>query len=214
LLLDEPFAALDVESAAVMRRLVREHRAALGIPMLLVTHDPIDAIVLADRAAILQAGRIVDDGPITRVLGHPRTAFIAALAGVNLVAGVAGGPSVMTTGDGLVLRGHVGPDAAPAAGGPVRAGDPASAVFSPASVHVQPEASAHPAPAPSAVENRWSGTVSTIEPAPGGVRIVTAEHPAIAVDVPTAAAVAFDLEPGARLSFAVAPADVSVRGTG
>lgn len=213
LLLDEPFAALDVESAALMRRLVREHRAALGIPMLLVTHDPLDALVLAHRAAILQAGRLVDDGPIERVLGHPRTPFIAALAGVNLVAGVATGPSTMTSSEGLVLQAA----AADASGGaedgrPLRVGDPASAVFAPASVHVQPEASAAAAVS-TAEPNRWTGIVATLEPAPGGVRIVTVEHPGIAVDVPTAAAVALDLEAGARLAFAVASSDVSVRGT-
>ncbi|MFK4730593.1 ATP-binding cassette domain-containing protein [Agromyces mediolanus] len=209
LLLDEPFAALDVEAAAGMRRLVREHRAALGIPMLLVTHDPLDALVLAGRAAILQAGRIVDEGPIARVLGHPRTPFIAALAGVDLVEGVALDDSAVRTPGGLVLR-----SAEPAALAP---GAPASAVFAPGAVHVRAAGADAPAAAGAGAapsgdgENRWRGTVASLEPAAGGVRIVTAEQPGIAVDVPTAAAVALDLEPGAALLFRVDPADVSVR---
>ncbi|MFD6055456.1 ABC transporter ATP-binding protein [Agromyces sp. NPDC060279] len=202
LLLDEPFAALDVEAAAGMRRLVREHRAALGIPMLLVTHDPLDALVLAARAAILQAGRLVDEGPIARVLGHPRTPFIAALAGVDLVEGVAFDTATVRSDGGLVLR------AAEPAG--LVPGARASAVFAPGAVHVRP---ARPAAAGGehAVANHWSGTVASLEPTGGGVRIVTAEHPGVAVDVPTAAAVALDLEAGAALVFRIEPADVSVR---
>jgi len=207
LLLDEPFAALDVEAAAGMRRLVREHRAALGIPMLLVTHDPLDALVLAGRAAILQAGRLVDEGPIARVLGHPRTPFIAALAGVDLVEGVALDPATVRAAGGLVLRSAERAD--------LVTGAPASAVFAPAAVHVRAAgADASPGAAAAVGEagaNRWSGTVASLEPTAGGVRILTAEQPEVAVDVPTAAAVALDLEPGAVLAFRVDPADVSVR---
>ncbi|GLU90851.1 ABC transporter ATP-binding protein [Agromyces sp. NBRC 114283] len=201
LLLDEPFAALDVEAAAGMRRLVREHRAALGIPMLLVTHDPLDALVLAGHAAILQAGRLVDEGPIARVLGHPRTPFIAALAGVDLVEGVALDAATVRASGGLVLR------AAEPAG--LVPGARASAVFAPGAVHVAPGAA--PARGGDAEANHWSGTVASLEPTGGGVRIVTAEHPGVAVDVPTAAAVALDLEAGAALAFRIEAADVSLR---
>ncbi|MGX5696632.1 ABC transporter ATP-binding protein [Agromyces soli] len=233
LLLDEPFAALDVEAATRMRRLVREQRAALGIPMLLVTHDPIDALVLAGRAAILQQGRLVDDGPIAEVLGHPRTPFVAALAGVNLVSGVLEAGGVARTGSGLRLRGSAtAAPAVPAPTSPTTAASAApvgarvSAVFAPAAVHVRQAGGrsgaqigtgrdevARDASAEASV-NRWSGTVATLEPAPGGVRLTTDEHPGIAVDVPTAVAVELDLDPGARLEFALADDDVSVRASG
>ena len=76
LLLDEPFTALDVQTAAddapARRRAAADD---LAIPTLLVTHDPLDAIVLADRAAILHDGRIVQHGPTAEVLGHPATSF-------------------------------------------------------------------------------------------------------------------------------------------
>jgi molybdate transport system ATP-binding protein len=184
-----------------MRRLVREHRAALGIPMLLVTHDPLDALVLAGHAAILQAGRLVDEGPIARVLGHPRTPFIAALAGVDLVEGVALDAATVRASGGLVLRA-----AGPAGLVP---GARASAVFAPGAVHVVPGAAA--ATGGDAEANHWSGTVASLEPTGGGVRIVTAEQPGVAVDVPTAAAVALDLEAGAALAFRIEAADVSLR---
>ena len=201
LLLDEPFASLDVQTAADMRRLVATLPAEEGIPTLLVTHDPLDAIVLAHRAAILHDGRIVQQGATGEVLGHPATPFVAALAGVNLAAGIGTGDGAIavvgTSGTRILLRG---------VGDRLVAGGAATAVFSPGSVHVAPaEASVEASP------NRWVGTVALLSPAPGGVRIVTAEHPGLAVDVPSAAAVSLDLAAGARLAFAVAESDVSVR---
>ena len=50
-----------------------------------------------------------------------------------------------------------------------------------------------------------------LQPAAGGVRITTAEHPELVVDLPSAAAVSLDLTPGSPLEFAVDAADVSVR---
>ena len=209
LLLDEPFAALDVQTAAAMRRLVAEQRATLAIPTLLVTHDPLDAIVLADRAAILQAGRIVQQGPTAEVLGHPRTPFAAALAGVNLLTGVA------VARDAVRVAGASGPIVLRGTGEALRVGTPASVVFSPASVHARAAASVDVAArrpvASQPADNAWFGAVATIEPARGGVRIVTDQHPDLAVDVPSTAAVGLDLGTGARLAFRVAPSDVSVR---
>ena len=214
LLLDEPFAALDVQTAAAMRRLVAEQRADLAIPTLLVTHDPLDAIVLADRAAILQAGRIVQHGPTAEVLGHPRTPFAAALAGVNLLTGVA------VARDTVRVVGASGPIVLRGTGEALRVGTPASVVFSPASVHARaaasvaatpPDGTSQPSASLQPIENAWFGGVATIEPARGGVRIVTDQHPDLAVEVPSTAAVGLDLGTGAQLAFHVAPSDVSVR---
>ncbi|MEF3403517.1 sulfate/molybdate ABC transporter ATP-binding protein [Agromyces sp. CCNWLW203] len=212
LLLDEPFAALDVPTAAAMRRLIGELCAETATPTILVTHDPLDAIVLAQRAAILHDGRIAQLGPVAEVLGHPATPFVAALAGVNLATGVAtGSGGVEITGaDGARLllvpaEQHAGVPAV---------GAPASAVFSPAAVHVAPLADTGVAASGALVPNRWIGTVSLLQPAPGGVRLTTDEHPGFAVDLPGATAVALELRPGARLAFTVAAAEVSVRASG
>lgn len=120
---------------------------------------------------------------------------------MNLVAGIgdAFGGVLADSGAPLVLHG----DGAPAA-----AGMPASAVFSPGAVHVVPAMEQEPA---TSAPNRWRGTVATLRPVPGGVRIGIAEHPALAVDVPSAAAVSLDLTTGARLEFSIPAADVSVR---
>lgn len=106
LLLDEPLAALDVQTAAQIRRLIRESLIASGTTAVIVTHDVIDALVLADRVAILHDGQIIDDGPKERVLGHPKTAFIAALAGTNMLIGTATSEHEVILGDGRILRGR------------------------------------------------------------------------------------------------------------
>ncbi|WP_298251375.1 sulfate/molybdate ABC transporter ATP-binding protein [uncultured Arthrobacter sp.] len=85
LLLDEPLAALDVSVTPAMRLLLREvlqERTAV-----IVTHDPLDAFLLADRVLVLEGGRIVESGPTAEVLTRPVTAFGARLAGLNLVQG-------------------------------------------------------------------------------------------------------------------------------
>jgi molybdate transport system ATP-binding protein len=87
LLLDEPMAALDVETAAQTRGLLAERIAAAGTTAVLVTHDATDALVLAGRTAVLQEGRIVDDGPTARVLGEPTTRFAASLGVSGLTVG-------------------------------------------------------------------------------------------------------------------------------
>lgn len=211
LLLDEPFTALDVESGPEMRALIAEHPWPVPIPILLVTHDPLDAIVLADRAAILHDGRIVQQGATAEVLGHPASPFVAALAGVNLVIGVidadgdivagaasTGTASAASTGAGPVLR---------AAGTPPTPGTRVAAVFGPGAVHVAPTVPGEPA----ASVNSWTGTVAVLQPVPGGVRIGIAEHPRLFVDVPSAAAVSLDLSTGARLGFTIPATEVSVR---
>ncbi|MFB9309054.1 molybdate transport system ATP-binding protein [Agromyces hippuratus] len=211
LLLDEPFTALDVESGPEMRALIAEHPWPVPIPILLVTHDPLDAIVLADRAAILHDGRIVQQGATAEVLGHPASPFVAALAGVNLVIGVidadgdivsgaasTGTASAASTGAGPVLR---------AAGAPPAPGTRVAAVFGPGAVHVAPTVPGEPA----ASVNSWTGTVAVLQPVPGGVRIGIAEHPRLFVDVPSAAAVSLDLSTGARLGFTIPATEVSVR---
>src|SRR5690606_22642281 len=77
LLLDEPFAALDVQTSAQARRRVSELRDRVSVPMVLVTHDPMDAVMLAARTVVLQEGRVVQEGSTRDVLGHPDSAFVA-----------------------------------------------------------------------------------------------------------------------------------------
>ena len=85
LLLDEPLAALDASRRAEVRSDLRAHLATFPGARLLVTHDPLDAAVLADRIVILEAGRVVQVGTVAEVVAHPRSRFVADLVGRNLL---------------------------------------------------------------------------------------------------------------------------------
>ena len=89
LLLDEPMSALDVAVAPAMPPSAAHGVAGPGPSRtaLVVTHDLIDALTLADRVLVLDDGRIVEDGPARTVLSQPRSAFAARIAGVNLIPG-------------------------------------------------------------------------------------------------------------------------------
>jgi molybdate transport system ATP-binding protein len=87
LLLDEPLAALDVRTRAETRRLLKETIAGFPGVVLLVTHDPVEAMTLAGRVIVLEEGRVTQIGDPEEIRRSPRTAWIADLAGVNLYAG-------------------------------------------------------------------------------------------------------------------------------
>jgi molybdate transport system ATP-binding protein len=98
LLLDEPLAALDVETRRDVRRDLHRHLSTLDGMCLLVTHDPVDAYALADRVVIIEDGRVAQSGTIADVTAHPRSRYIAELVGTNLVAGVVDGGELITDG--------------------------------------------------------------------------------------------------------------------
>ena len=87
LLLDEPLAALDAGTRAEVRRDLRRHLQSFDGMRVMVTHDPVDAYALADRVAVMDAGRIIQLGSIAEVTAHPRSRYVASLIGTNLVAG-------------------------------------------------------------------------------------------------------------------------------
>src|SRR5205823_3669777 len=74
LLLDEPFASLDPLARRALRGWLREWR----LPALIVSHDPADAI-LGDRVAVLEAGRVVQQGTVDELRRSPAYAFVAGL---------------------------------------------------------------------------------------------------------------------------------------
>jgi len=77
LLLDEPMTSLDVAAVPAQRLLL--HRMLSDRSVILVTHDPLDALALADRVIVLEHGRIVEAGPTREVFANPRTDFTRAL---------------------------------------------------------------------------------------------------------------------------------------
>jgi molybdate transport system ATP-binding protein len=87
LLLDEPLSALDVTIRAETRRELSRQLASFRGVRLLVTHDPIEAIALADQIVVLENGKTVQSGTPEQVTAQPRSKFVADLAGVNLLRG-------------------------------------------------------------------------------------------------------------------------------
>ncbi len=205
LLLDEPMAALDVTVVSSVRQLLR--RVLADRATIIVTHDVLDALLLADRVVVFEHGRIVEQGPTAELLARPTSAFGAHIAGLNLIAGIAGDvaagePVAVRAADGPTLTGMVPPDADP----PTK-GEPAVAVFNPgsASIRLRP-------PAEAGLRNVVAATVVELEPLGAQIRVhaVTPQGHRFATDVTTAAVAELDLAPGTQVYLTVTAAEVSV----
>ncbi len=85
LLLDEPMSGLDVRVATALRIELARHLAAYEGVAMLVTHDAIDALTVADRVLVLDEGRIAQFGTPAEVSQRPRTEHVARLVGLNVV---------------------------------------------------------------------------------------------------------------------------------
>ena len=83
-----------------MQAELRRHLADFPGPCLLVTHDPLEALVLADQLLVLEDGRIVQEGPPAQVARQPATQYVARLVGLNLYDGVADDSGVSLSGGG------------------------------------------------------------------------------------------------------------------
>src|SRR5207247_2570354 len=90
LLLDEPLSNLDANLREEMRFEIRRLHEAFGITTLYVTHDQAEAMVISDRVAVLNKGRVIQVGTPTDLFQRPRSRFVAEFVGkTNLVEGVA-----------------------------------------------------------------------------------------------------------------------------
>jgi len=85
LLLDEPLSALDAPTREQLRRELRQLLAAVGTPAVVVTHDRVEAMALADQVLVLDAGRIRHRGPVHEVFSRPADLAVARIVGVETV---------------------------------------------------------------------------------------------------------------------------------
>ena len=83
LLLDEPLAALDATTRIGVRRDLRRHLDSFAGSRLLVTHDPLDAVALADRVIVLEGGHVAQTGRLDELRAEPRSPYVADLVVVN-----------------------------------------------------------------------------------------------------------------------------------
>jgi len=88
LLLDEPFSGLDVARRAHVREQALGLLKNTGVATLMVTHDPDEAMFMADRIVVMNEGRMVQDGAPIDIYFHPKNDFVAALFGpINRIPG-------------------------------------------------------------------------------------------------------------------------------
>ncbi len=201
LLLDEPLAALDVQTRAQVQGELREHLAGFAGPTLLVTHDPIEAVLLADRIVVLEQGRVVQHGTPTQITTMPLTPYVARLVGANLYPGTFDGARVRL-GGGVDLPGVELAVAAPGVPpGPVLAAVRAADVR----VHgAQPTDVPPTGPPPVA----WPGTVVGLAPLGDRIRLTVRGALDTDVDVDAATVAGVELARGRPVWLSVDPRDV------
>lgn len=196
LLLDEPMAALDVNTAPFLRSLLK--RVLAGRSAIIVTHDVLDALMLADRIVVMEHGRIVESGPTAAVLSHPRSSFAASLAGLNVLTGTLRGASVLTDDAGPVAgRLAVASAELP----PGAAGPDGLAAFPPSAVSV------FLAPPQGSPRNCFAVTVTELEPHGDHIRVRAGR---LAADISPAATADLKLLPGSPVFFVVKAAEVVI----
>ncbi len=193
LLLDEPLSALDVSTRTEVRRVLRRHLEAFRGVRLLVTHDPLEAMALADHLVVLEGGAVAQSGSPAEVTERPRSSYIADLVGVNLLRGKAMGDQVVLN-DGAIL---VAPGAA--------SGD-VFAVIHPRAVALhrhRPEGTPR---------NVWRGQLAGLDYEGARVRVrVTGVIPIVA-EVTPAAVAELELDRGGDVWVSVKATEIAIHG--
>lgn len=198
LLLDEPLAALDVATAPAVRRLLRDILRAAGRTAVIVTHDLLDALAVANTVIVVEHGRIVERGPVRDILTSPRSDFAARIAGVNLISGDVTEPGVLQTTWGATISGI----------GELPVGAAAVALFGPAAVSV------HLAPPRASPRNVLPVTIAEMDVVGNTVRLRCVQQPdggtGLSADITVAAVADLDLAPGREVYFVVKAHEVAL----
>ncbi|MCR6688361.1 ABC transporter ATP-binding protein [Cellulomonas sp.] len=193
LLLDEPLAALDARTRLDVQAELKRHLAQFAGPSLVVTHDPVDALVLADRLVVLEDGQVVQDAAPADVARRPATGYVAKLVGLNLYRGAADGDEVRLDGGGtLTVPDH---------------GERGAVLVS-----IRPSAvvvSTH-RPGTTSARNVWPATVVGLTMLTDRVRLDLAGHPSALVDVTPAAVAELGIAPGDGLWLSVKATEIEV----
>ena len=188
LLLDEPMAALDARTRMQVREVLRDQLDRFPGPTLLVTHDPVEAMTLADRIVVLERGAVLQSGPPSQVARRPASGYVARLMGLNLLTGISRGEGTVALDGGAHAVGVTEDGDAPAPGRPAMAAVRPTAL----TVHTQP-------PDGSSSRNSWTGTVQALETLGDRVRLQVAGPPDLLVDVTAAAVADLGLHAGTRV---------------
>jgi molybdate transport system ATP-binding protein len=195
LLLDEPLAALDARTKLEVRAELRRHLADFAGATVLVTHDPLEAMIMADRLLVIENGQIVQQGTPAEVARRPATQYVARLVGLNLYPGsrdAAGRVALDGGGSFLGLAGAIVP----------------SRVL----VAIRPSAiSVHTAkPDHSSPRNLWQGSVAGLELLTDRVRAQIDGIPPSLVDLTPDAVADLELSSGTSVWLSVKATDLDI----
>ena len=189
LLLDEPLAAVDAAARAEVRAELQHHLAHVRGVRLVVTHDPVEAMLLADRLVVLEGGRVTQTGSAAEVGAQPRSEYVARLLGVNLYRGTAADGCITLVGGGVL----------------VAPGAPPGSVLA----MVRPQAVAlhltRPAGTP---RNVWPGRITAIDGHGDRARIWVDGTPPIVAEVTPAAVAELGLRAGSDVWVAVKATEI------
>jgi molybdate transport system ATP-binding protein len=192
LLLDEPLAALDVTTRTHLRRTLSEHLAGFSGPRMLITHDPAEAFLLADRIHVIEEGRITQSGTADDLRLRPRTPYAADLAGSNLVTGTARNGAV-ESGDAVLWIAD-------------------REIRGPVLLTIRPNAiSVFRTPPEGSPRNSWETTVERMEALGSRVRLLAGPPLALTIEVTREAASELELHPGGRMWISVKATEIGVQ---
>jgi molybdate transport system ATP-binding protein len=191
LLLDEPLAALDATTRVDVRHDLKRHLDSFAGYRVVVTHDALEAMTLADRLVVIEEGHLVQSGSPVDVAERPRSRYVADLVGVNL------------------LRGRAEPGAVQIPGGPrvAVAGATTGDVF--AVVHPR-AVSIHLARPEGSPRNVWPGRATGIELLGDRVRVRVESAVPLVAEVTPAAVAELGLHTGGEVWTSFKATDVAV----
>jgi molybdate transport system ATP-binding protein len=207
LLLDEPTAGLDVEAKVEIRPSLAETLASFPGVRVLVTHDPIEAMTLADRVVVLESGRVTQAGSFEDVRRTPKSRYAAELVGVNVFAGrldpieesagrlvTANGEVIVAWPEGLARR--------PA--------EPVTGTLRPSDVVVHLDE-----PARASARNRWRGPVMDVSLLGERVRVRVGTRPTVTAELTAGSVDRLGLARGAEvwISFKAVEVELDVAST-
>lgn len=195
LLLDEPLAALDQTTRAHVRHTLRTHLGGFGGVCLIVTHDPVEAVSLADRVLVLEDGHVLQDAPPGEVTRHPHSPWVARMLGRNAWPGTATAEGLRLHDGGLLVIAD-----------PLPAGTAALAVIAPEAVSVH---RTEPGGSP---RNIWAGTVREITTSGSRLRVLitSSQAPDLVAEITPQAAAELGLADGVSVWTSVKATETTV----
>lgn len=195
LLLDEPLAALDQTTRAHVRHTLRTHLDGFGGVCLIVTHDPVEAVSLADRVLVLEDGHVLQDAPPGEVTRHPHSPWVARMLGRNAWPGTATADGLQLHGGGLLVIAE-----------PLPAGTAALAVIAPEAVSVH---RTEPGGSP---RNIWAGTVREITTSGSRLRVLVTspQAPDLVAEITPHAAAELGLADGVAVWTSVKATEATI----